>query len=280
MLLQAWRVAGRVALILAALLFPSAARAEINHPELAKALAYFERGDFQRATADLSGLVDSPSLSGEERARAREALAVSYYVLGRLLESRKQFNRLLEQEADYQPDPLYVAPEIVAFVADIRRSRAAAEVTTVTSAAPPAPAVPMPALNAGNASMLPGGSRLALQPSNFSGFDLLPFGVAQFRKDHTARGAVLASLQGLLLGANVGLYYYRRCKLKACDEHYYAPESMEQARQLQTMQLVSGSLFLGTMLLGVADGIALTPVSPQLSVRPVGQGLGLAWETD
>jgi hypothetical protein len=278
MLLQGWRAFAYIALFVWTLFAPAIGSADVLHPDLAKALAYYERGDFQRASADLSSLVEAPFLSREERSRAREALAVSYYVLGRLLDSRKQFTELLKEEKGYQPDPLYVAPEIVAFVADIRRSAEAAALPVTVSTAP-ARIQDRTAPTALPLTNLP--PPLELRPTEFSGLDLLPFGVAQYRKGHTARGVVLSSLQGLFLGANIGLYYYRSCSLKPCDDRYYQSDDLRQAQQLQTMQMVAGSLFIGTVLLGVADGITLMPAAaPQLSIRPVGTGVGLAWETD
>lgn len=262
-----------------AVVYAAPAQAQVADPELAKALAYYERGDFQRAAADLGRLVDEPRLSTEERVKAREALGVSYYVLGRMLEARRQFTQLLEADPGYQPDPLYVAPEIVAFVAEVRRSLAARAVTApaearfaaaVTAAAPPAaravldplPAVPL------------------MTPGSLSAVDFLPFGAGQFRRGDTARGTTLAVVEGLFLAANVGLYYYRRCELKACDDHYYPQASVDRARHLQTYQLIAGSLFVATAVLGVADGIAM-PIGGrnQISIAPGGMGLRIAWES-
>lgn len=279
MLLRTWRVLSGLLLFLA-FLYAAPAQAQVADPELAKALAYYERGDFQRAAADLGRLVDASRLSDAERVKAREALGVSYYVLGRLLDARRQFTQLLETDSGYQPDPLYVAPEIVAFVAEVRRSAAARAVTapaeTLSAAPATAAASPAPQRVLDPVPALP-----LVAPSSLSAVDFLPFGAGQFRRGATARGATLAVVEGLLLATNVGLYYYRRCELKACDEHYYPQTSVDRARHLQTYQLIAGSLFVATAVLGVADGIAL-PIGErnQISIAPGGLGLRIAWESD
>lgn len=278
MLLRTWRVLSGL-LVLLAVLYAVPAQAQVDDPELAKALAYYERGEFQRAAADLSGLVEHPRLSAPERARARESLGVSYYVLGRMLEARRQFTALLEADPAYQPDPLYVAPEIVAFVAEVRRGVAARAATAPTEArlAPPVTAAAQPLVR----PRLDSGSAVPLMaPIELSAVDFLPFGAGQFRRGHTGRGVTLAVVEGLFLAGNVGLYYYRRCSLKACDDHYYPQASVDQARHLQTYQLIAGSLFVATAVLGVADGIAL-PIGErnQISIAPGAMGLRIAWES-
>jgi hypothetical protein len=257
--------------------------AGIENADAAKALAYYERGEYQRAAAELEALVDAKGLTAEEKRRTREALGVTYYVLGRLLDARRQFTLLLHANPGYEPDALYVAPEIVAFVADVRRSlvAAAAPAAAPAAATTAAGAVTSAALTA--TAPQPPALRLAPEPAAtaFSAVDLLPFGAGQYRRGNGARGAALTSLEGLFLGVNVGLYYYRRCELKRCSEHYYPAGKVVQAQHLQTIQIAAGSLFLFTAALGVADGIWLpVPGNPKLAVKPVGSGLGLAWETD
>lgn len=278
MLLRTWRALSGLLAFLAAL-YAVPAQAQVSDPELAKALAYYERGDFQRAAADLAGLVENPRLAAAERIRAREALGVSYYVLGRLLEARHQFTALLGVDPDYQPDPLYVAPEIVAFVAEVRRGVAARDATAPTEPRM-ANATTAAAQQALRPLLDPVPAAPLMAPISLSAVDFLPFGAGQFRRGQTGRGATLAVVEGLFLATNVGLYYYRRCSLKACNDHYYPQDSVDQARHLQTYQLIAGSLFVATAVLGVADGIAM-PIGErnQISIAPGGMGLRIAWES-
>lgn len=275
MLLRTWRVLSGL-LVFLALVYAAPAQAQVADPELAKALAYYERGDFSRAAADLAGLVDEPRLNADERARAREALGVSYYVMGRLLDARRQFTRLLEADPNYQPDPLYVAPEIVAFVAEVRRGVAPRAAT-----APVERVYAEPATAGVSAKPVPDPIAMPLVAEpGLTAVDFLPFGAGQFRRGQTTRGVTLAVVEGLFLATNVSLYYYRRCSLKACTDHYYAPDTVDRARHLQTYQLIAGSLFVATAVLGVADGIAM-PLGNhnQISIAPGGMGLRIAWES-
>lgn len=255
--------------------------AGVDNPDAAKALAYYARGDYPRAAAELENVVDDKTLSAEEKRRTREALAVSYYVLGRLLDARKQFNLLLRMNAEYEPDPLYVAPEIVAFVADVRRSLPEPAPAAVTAVAAAPAAFTQPVAAAFTLTTPEPPALLLPMPTEFSALDLLPFGAGQFRRGFTGRGATLSIAEGVFLGLNVGLYYYRRCELKACSAHYYPDDKVVQAQHLQTIQIAAGSLFIVTAALGVADGILLpSPTNTKLALRPMGSGLGLVWETD
>ncbi len=279
MFLRGWRILTLVFGLWLSVTGPSAAFARdgvIEHPELAKALAYYERGDYSRASNDLERVLEDGSLSRGERERALEALGVSRYILGNLLDARNAFTHLYRIDTGYQPDALYIPPEIVAFIVDVRRS-----------------AVPAPrdGTDSTNVAIIPQGmpsSQPAAPPryqpreAPFSAVDLLPFGAGQFRRGHTARGTTLAVLEAVFLGANIGLYYYRTCALKeGCDAAWYPEDRVAQARNLQTVQLVSGSLFIATAVLGIVDGLSL-PLHEDSGARlkPMPSGVGVSIPLD
>jgi hypothetical protein len=285
------RLTGSACLLLLILLAPHRGAADpvdISHPDLARALAYYERGDYARAANELGGLIGSAKLQPEERVRAWEALGISAYVMGKMLDADRAFRALLAEKPAYQPDPIYVAPEIVAFILDVKRSAAAANATTATTSAARLTPVSMgypqgpvnPSVNRPGASP----QLLTRAPASvaplFSGLDLLPFGAAQFRKSYGGRGATLLTLQSLFLGSNLGLYYYRHCALKeSCAATYYPAENTRRAQDLQALQIVSGSLFLGTAVLGVVDGVLL-PLGPGIALQPMPSGAGVTFELE
>ncbi len=257
---------------------PAAADVVVRDADLARALAYFERGDHVHAAAELASMVESPRLTRAERLRAWEALGISSYVIGKLKNAEWAFRSLLREDPDYQPDAIFVPPEIVGFVLDIRRTMAADAATATTrpaarlvpAAMPPAGELPAAAAPAGTPILLP-----ATLGTPFSAADLLPFGVGQYRRQQTGRGTTLLVLETLLLGTNIGLYYYRNCSLKeTCGARYYPAENLDRARDLQGWQIVTGSLFVATATLGVIDGLML-PLTPNIAIQATPSGGGL-----
>lgn len=280
MFLQGWRASAAIFILAFGWIAHGAAWAQdyrVEHPDLAKALAYFERGDYQRSAAELTTLLDENELSPHERNQALEALGISHYVLGRMLDARQSFTLLLEDDPGYRPDPLYVPPEIVAFVLDIKRNLAAAQ----PSEGPPPQRREEPVAE----EPRPVPEELQARPmppvAEFSLIDLAPFGAGQFRRGWHGRGATLAALQTVFLGSNIGLYYYRHCGLKeSCSAEYYPEENLSRARNLHTLQIVGGSLFIATAALGVLDALQLPLKSGGVTVQPMSSGVGITVPLD
>ena len=283
MFLQGWRTRAALLILILSWMPHTAAWAldqRAEHPELARALAYFERGDYQRSATELETLLEDDELTGDERQQALEALGISHYVLGDMLDSRRSFSALLDLAPGYRPDPLYIPPEIVAFVADIKRNRATNDEERRSPPVEPEPGVP----ERPHASQEPpAGLMPAYEPPRpeLSVVDLLPFGAGQFRRGWSGRGTTLAAMQTVFLGANIGLYYYRHCSLKeSCSAAYYLEEDLSRARNLQTLQIVSGSLFIATATLGVLDALQL-PLKPAgVTLQPIPSGLGITVPLD
>lgn len=267
MILQGWRwlIAAGVSVIVYAVTAPvQADPVSVNDPDLAKALAYFERGEYTRAVAELQHTLDTAKLQPTERKRALEALGLSQFLLGDLREANRTFTQLLRESPDYQPDPLYVLPEAVAFILDIKRSLASP--VTATAMRPTVP------------TGTPTSQRA--DSSAWNALDLLPFGVGHFRKGYPGRATTLLTLEILFLGTNVSLYYYRHCELKArCSDPFYPAQNIEKARQLQTMQFVAGYMFVTTALMGIIDGLILPP-NLQVAWQPAVAGMTVVFTFD
>lgn len=84
----------------------------------------------------------------------------------------------------------------------------------------------------------------------------VPFGYAQFEYGAATKGFIIAGLEMLFLGANIGSYWYKRSFLLPDAPGLVANDAdLSSYQRGQTFQWVSLGLFLGVWAFGAIDGI-------------------------
>lgn len=214
---------------------PAGAQSQVPPVQrLEQAIDAYQHGGYLEAAAELTALLYPLKLTNRvDIVRAKVHLGLCYYVLGRKDESAQEFRDVFRIDPAYQPDPLYIAPEMIQFIERLR---------------PPPPEVR-------RNPQVPGlGEQLAstpLKPIQFSPANLLPLGIPQFRHGDIKRGSALAATELVLLSVNVGSYWYLR---------YY--NNTEQADELypylvaaRAANISSFTLVLVTLSVGAGDAM-------------------------
>lgn len=230
---------------------------------LSQAIDAYQHGGYLEAAAELTALLYPLKLTNrQDIVKAKVHLGLCYYVLGRKDESAQEFRDVFRIDPNYQPDPLYIAPEMIQFIERLR---------------PPPPEVkrnpPVPGLG----EQL---SNTAFRPVQFNPGNLIPLGIPQFRHGDIKRGAALAGTELALLSVNVGSYWYLR---------YY--NNTEQAEELypylvaaRAANITTFTLLLVTISVGAGDAMYRYRNPPTSSsslhflpmVGPNMAGLGIA----
>ena len=193
----------------------------------------YEHGDYSKAITVFTEIISIKETEREEKLKSLELLGIINNIKGNIEKSREYFNLLLNEDSNYSLDPLFVPPEIVVFFNSIKNKRRTL----------------LKPLSTGEEQ------EKEIQPHKFitKVFNFTPFGVGYYIKKRKNEGLIFSVAETLLLSVNVGLYYYRNCGLKGCKNKFYEPDVAKEAQTLQTVQLVSGYLFLGIWGYNIID---------------------------
>jgi len=196
---------------------------------LQEATAALQRGDNERA-AELAGSVarEAGPVEKQDRAEAWRILGLALFFLDRHGESEGAFLEYMKLDVDAHLDPALVPPEAIVFFEDVR-SRHAAELRQYRP-------LKKITVRAFAANLVP------------------PFG--QIQNGHRGKAWLIGIAEVLLAGAHVGSYYLLR---KWCNDEDDTcdggdTDRTSSARQLRTVNLVSGGLLIGVVTYGIVDG--------------------------
>lgn len=180
-----------------------------------------EWGDVQRlATAVLAG---APSKG--DQAEAHRLLGLAAFYLQAFDQAEGEFVAYLKLDLDGRLDPALIAPEAVTFFESVR-ARHAGELRA-----------------------------LRPRPKRNWALNLLP-PLGQFQNQERIKGIVLGSSLFVLAATNVTTYFVLRSwcgsTSRVCDES--GVDHTGAAKQLRTLNYVSGVAAIGTFVYGVIDG--------------------------
>jgi tetratricopeptide (TPR) repeat protein len=230
---------------------------------LARARAEFERGEYQRVIETLSPQLYPHALLREEDdlEEAHYLLGVAYYYLARRDLARQEFTALLFLDPSRSLDPATESPEVYGFfegvkselrgkLEEIRKQKERDE----------------------EARRLPQRERVIERTvheiSPWSNF--VPFGYGQFRNGQAAKGVFFLVTQTLLGGTSVSLFSWQAVNYGIPS--YYPPGTdLDQLRRFQTIQVVTGGLFLVTYIWQVIDAFSNQPerITTTETERPI-----------
>jgi tetratricopeptide (TPR) repeat protein len=92
--------------------------------ELRRAKNLYAYGEYKKAAEALSNLLYPMRLSNDEQViETRKYLALSFSLLGREDEAKREFGKLLYLSPDYQLDPYTVPPSIVELLESVRKAK-------------------------------------------------------------------------------------------------------------------------------------------------------------
>ena len=187
--------------------------------QLRRGLEAFEYGQYAAAVAVLRPLVEEERLHGADRIQALRAYGVSLFLLGRRGGAEAAFLMLLREEPTARLDPALVPPEVIAFLDEVRARHQAVIQKAVK----------------------------ARRPSAW--LNLLP-PVGQFQNGHKGKGWLILSLEVTFLAMDIATYWVARSIPRS--DGTVASEGKFNA--IRTLNIVSFSLLIGTVVYGVVDG--------------------------
>lgn len=196
---------------------------------LQEATSALQQGENQRA-ADLAGAVARrpEPIEKQDRAEAWRILGLALFFLDRHGEAEGAFLEYMKLDVDAHLDPALVPPEAIVFFEDVR-SRHSAELRQYRP-------LKKVTVRAFAANLVP------------------PFG--QIQNGHRGKAWVIGISEVLLVGAHVGSYYLLRSWCSDSDGTCKSGENdrTSTAKQVRTLNLVSGGLLIGVVTYGVIDG--------------------------
>ena len=187
--------------------------------QLRRGLEAFEYGQYAAAVAVLRSLVEEERLHGADRIQALRAFGVSLFLLGRRGGAEAAFLMLLREEPTARLDPALVPPEVIAFLDEVRARHQAVIQRAVK----------------------------ARRPSAW--LNLLP-PVGQFQNGHKGKGWLLLSLEVTFLAMDIATYFVAR-SIPRSDG---TVPSEGKFNAVKTLNIVSFSLLIGTVVYGIVDG--------------------------
>ncbi len=187
--------------------------------QLRRGLEAVEYGQYAVAVARLRPLVEEERLQGADRIQALRAYGVSLFLLGRKGGAEAAFLMLLREDPTARLDPALVPPEVIAFLDEVR----ARHHGVIQRAAK------------------------ARRPSAW--LNLLP-PVGQFQNGHKGKGWLVLSLEVTFLAMDIATYFVARSIPRA--DGTVASEGKFTA--VKTLNYVSFSLLIGTVVYGIVDG--------------------------
>lgn len=167
--------------------------------ELRRAKNEYAYGNYEQAAEMLRGLLyPMRVVNDEQMIETRKFLALSYYLLGKLVAASEEFGKLLYLSPDFQLDPYTVPPPIIELLELVRTQR-------------------KPELDAIRQRKSDEKAQMAAQQGFVRHVEqtmferselgtLLPFGVGQFQNGDYGWGALFAVSELGLVGLNIACY--------------------------------------------------------------------------
>lgn len=186
--------------------------------KLTEGIEAYNRNDYTTAIEKFGEYLKIEEGNLEGKLLAKSYIGSSYFIMKKEPEATGWFLSLLNEEYEYELNPVYFPPEIIAFYHRVREN-----------------VYPL----------------LARKEQVRFWVNLLPFGAGQFQNREYIKGATVASLEVLSLSVNIWSYLLR----KSLEENgKYPEEKSAYARKLQNIQLISGGIFIAGYIFGVVDG--------------------------
>ncbi len=178
----------------------------------------YNRGEYLRAIQHFEEyLIESSDEPSDRQLLAKAYLGASQFILGRHSVATGWFLSILRDNYEYEVNPVYFPPEIVAFFNEVK--------LTVS------PVV------------------FKKEQKHFY-LNFLPFGAGQFQNKEYIKGVLIAGLEVIALSVNLDTYFRR----KALEEGGMYPEDrLSEAKRLQNIQIISGGIFIAGYIYGVID---------------------------
>ena len=187
--------------------------------QLRRGLEAFEYGQYPAVVAILRPLVEEERLHGADRIQALRAFGVSLFLLGRRGGAEAAFLMLLREEPTARLDPALVPPEVIAFLDEVRARHQAVIQRAVK----------------------------ARRPSAW--LNLLP-PVGQFQNGQKGKGWLILSLEVTFLAMDIATYWVARSMPRSDG----TVPSEGKFNAVKTLNIVSFSLLIGTVVYGIVDG--------------------------
>ncbi len=214
---------------------------------LSEADEAFRYQDYERTIKLLLPVLESGHIKDpEELLTTREHLAASYWFVGAQDAARTEFGVLLKGRPDHRLNKLFYPPGLVSFFEEHKKWLTDAGLIG----------------DARQASVLTGPRRTLVKSTVERRVPaiayLMPFGVGQFSNNDTAKGAVVAALQGIGVAMNVGSWLGLQA-LKRGKSNRIAAADQGRAELLRGLWWAGTGLFSATWIYSVADGFAHRP---------------------
>ncbi len=207
--------------------------------QLEKAINIYDHGGYLEAAALLNKLLYPLKLSRtEDIVKAKVYLGLCYYILGKRDEAGMEFRGVFKLDPDYQPDPLYIPEEVIAFINQFRPS-------------PPPP--PRRTDVQGLGETIEASDQV---PFQFHAANLLPLGIPQLRNGDRAKGLSLMLGEISLLALNIGSYYYLQTYN---DPNGVPPDRYPYLLTAKVTNISTFSLLALTVIYGMSDALYRYP---------------------
>ncbi len=185
---------------------------------LTDGIELYNKNDYAGAVQELEKYVAEPDEPEEKRLLARAYLGASQFILGNKEIATGWFLSIIRDNPDYELNPVYFPPEIISFYNEVKESV---------------------------------GPVVFKREQKYFYLNFLPFGAGQFQNHDYIKGALIAGLEAVALTINLDTYLRR----KAIEiDGKYPPERISEAKRLQSIQLISGGVFIAGYIYGVIDG--------------------------
>ena len=222
---------------------------------LKQAKAAFQKNDC-KAVIQLVGNRDL-SREMEDESQFTEAyrlLAICYFRSGLSLEAERELKNLLFIKPNYELDGFSTPPPLLNTFQELKKQtlEKSKELEKAKEKASDKPLMT---------------EKETVYRRNSITLRFLPFGLSQFENSQTTKGALLAAAQTSFLGANVGLYWWKRSMMPT------SPYNLSNYNLAQNLQFVALGAFLGAYLYGVVDAFLNQPpiVKEQETIHPIEQ---------
>ncbi|MEM6962860.1 MAG: hypothetical protein AAF355_14910 [Myxococcota bacterium] len=254
-------------ILIAPALAPWQARAD-DFTDFQEARTAYERQEYDTAVVQFEALLEEFAAQGDPGAplvlETRKYLASSLVFLGRNTEASRQFELLLQADAEFPLDPAGFPDEVVRlfFAVRERLKRQHADAIARREQESERRRLAEEAQQARRRALWVTMQEMAavetVERQNSRWLALLPFGVGQFRNDHRRLGAFLASFQSLTLSASF-VTQWAHAHLAAQD--LSEAEIVRRADRVRAANIALNVAFCASLIAGIIDA--------QIRFRPV-----------
>jgi len=237
-----------------------------------RAVTAYDAHDYANAVAQFETLVggDVPRLQSAALVlESRKYLAASYLFTNQPTAADHQFERMLQQDASYQIDPVGFPAEVEQAFSAVKvrwqraRADAEAEAARIEAQTRAETAERARIEQARNAELLRLAETVRVERVNSRWLAMVPFGVGQFQNEHTDLGYVLAITEGALMATAAATWFWHVLlereydRIVAEGDVSLAPREIDRANfqveLARTTNRVAVVLLTAVMVAGVID---------------------------